>query len=82
MHATGGATANPEHVARVKQGAEAICTWREENPDVRLDLGRADLRKIDLTEADLRHALGRGRFHPLPSRQTGRAFGLQGGEEG
>ena len=48
--------ANPEHVALVKQGAEAIRQWREENPGVRLDLAGADLRKIGFTEADLREA--------------------------
>jgi Pentapeptide repeats (8 copies) len=53
--------ANPEHVEVVKQGAEAIRKWREENPNVRLDLRGAslegtDLRGADLSEADLSEA--------------------------
>jgi hypothetical protein len=45
--------ANPEHVELVKQGAEAIRRWREENPDVSLDLGGADLRGAWLSTANL-----------------------------
>jgi len=45
--------ANPEHVEIVKQGADAIRKWREENPDVRLDLRDAILREVDLHAADL-----------------------------
>ena len=48
--------ANPEHVAIVKQGAEAIRTWREKNPDARLDLTGADLHGADLNGADLHEA--------------------------
>jgi hypothetical protein len=40
--------ANPEHVAHVKQGAEAIRQWRAENPDVKLDLSEADLHGANL----------------------------------
>ncbi len=36
--------ANPEHLKIVDGCAEAIRKWREENPDVRLDLSGADLR--------------------------------------
>lgn len=46
--------ANPEHVEIVKQGAEAIREWREENPCVLFELGGADLFGTNLIEADLR----------------------------
>ena len=45
--------ANPEHVELVKQGAEAIAKWREENPHTRLDLRDVDWHNADLHEADL-----------------------------
>jgi hypothetical protein len=45
--------ANPEHVEVVKQGAEAIQKWREDNPKMKLDLGGADLHRAHLTEANL-----------------------------
>jgi hypothetical protein len=48
--------ANPDHVATVKQGAEAIRLWREQHPEERLSLYRADLHEIPLYEADLRKA--------------------------
>jgi Pentapeptide repeats (8 copies) len=53
--------ANPDHVAIVKQGAEAIRIWREQHPEERLDLSGADLRRLrglsaDLHAADLRAA--------------------------
>src|SRR5262245_53859241 len=53
--------ANEEHLARLKQGAEAWNQWREANPGIRLDLAGADLagadlRRADLTEADLDRA--------------------------
>jgi hypothetical protein len=52
--------ANPEHVELVKQGAEAIRRWREENPGVRLDLSGADLRGTILSDGDLHGADLRG----------------------
>jgi Pentapeptide repeats (8 copies) len=48
--------ANPEHVELVKQGAEAIRKWREENPETRLDLVEADLHGDDLAGAHLNRA--------------------------
>ena len=61
---------NSEHVELVKQGAEAIRRWREENPDKTLDLGgveprgpdpdMVDLRGADLHGANLRGAELRG----------------------
>jgi hypothetical protein len=44
---------NPEHVKIVRQGAAAIAEWRDQNPDVRLDLGGANLSGGQLFEADL-----------------------------
>jgi uncharacterized protein YjbI with pentapeptide repeats len=57
--------ANPEHLARLKEGVEAWNQWRESNPSVKPDLSEADLlktdfRKADLSEADLRGARLRG----------------------
>jgi hypothetical protein len=40
--------ANPEHVAIVKQGAEAIRKWRAENPDQWVDLLGAELGSIPI----------------------------------
>src|SRR5262249_10328082 len=53
--------ANPEHVAVVKDGEVAIRAWREQHPDERLDLTKADFRRftllnVDLSGADLREA--------------------------
>jgi uncharacterized protein YjbI with pentapeptide repeats len=52
--------ANNEHVALLKQGVAAWAAWRRENPDVRPDLGEADLRKTDLRGADFSGADLRG----------------------
>lgn len=49
--------ANPEHVAIVKQGAEAIRAWRAKGEECRLDLREADLRHAGLNDADLRSAM-------------------------
>jgi len=51
--------ANPEHLAILRQGVEQWNKWREEHPDVRPDLGEAnlseaDLRQTNLSQADLR----------------------------
>jgi uncharacterized protein YjbI with pentapeptide repeats len=52
--------ADPEHIAVVKQGREAIDLWREQRSDqysslypMRFKLDKADLRGVDLQEADL-----------------------------
>jgi uncharacterized protein YjbI with pentapeptide repeats len=45
--------ANPEHLAVVGQGKEAIAEWRRAHPRKRLDLSGADLRRADLRRADL-----------------------------
>jgi len=49
--------ANPEHVALVRQGAEAIREWRQEHPDERLDLRRANLFEAKLSGANLSDAI-------------------------
>jgi len=36
--------ANPEHVALVRKGADAVAEWRQAHPDERLDLSEADLK--------------------------------------
>jgi hypothetical protein len=63
--------ANPEHLAKLKEGVEAWNQWRHENPDIKadltnsdlrgailggVDLARANLRETDLREADLTNA--------------------------
>ena len=48
--------ANPEHLDVVRQGAEAIRQWKEQNPSKRLDLLEADQRVANLYGADLSRA--------------------------
>ncbi|MDQ2840624.1 MAG: pentapeptide repeat-containing protein, partial [Acidobacteriota bacterium] len=48
--------ANPEHVAKLKEGVKAWNQWRKANPRVGADLSRADLREADLSGAYLRGA--------------------------
>jgi uncharacterized protein YjbI with pentapeptide repeats len=48
--------ANDEHVALLKQGVKAWNAWRDKNPDIRPDLGGADLRGANLVGADLHSA--------------------------
>lgn len=45
--------ANEEHIDIVKQGANAIDVFRKQHPEVKLDLGGADLSYLDLSHADL-----------------------------
>ena len=46
--------ANPEHVAKLKEGVKEWNRWREENPDIRFpDLSEADLSSANLSEADV-----------------------------
>jgi len=54
--------ANPDHVALVREGFDAIARWRAAHPRERLDLTRANLKggnlnMADLTFADLRRAV-------------------------
>jgi len=48
--------ANEEHLARLKRGVEAWNFWREKNPEVKIDLRRANLRRANLRRADLNNA--------------------------
>src|ERR1700722_13206235 len=48
--------ANPEHLAKLNEGVEAWNRWRKENPDVAVDLKKANLRKKDLRRAKLNDA--------------------------
>ena len=48
--------ANPEHVALVKKGAEAIEAWRRQNHTVWLDLAGADFFTAELSRVDLSRA--------------------------
>ncbi len=45
--------ANPEHLAKLKEGVEAWNAWRDENPDVMPDLVETNLSGADLFEANL-----------------------------
>jgi len=45
--------ANPEHLARIKQGVSIWNNWRNENPELRPDLGGSDLRELNLRGAQL-----------------------------
>ena len=48
--------ANQEQLAILKQGVDVWNKWREENPDVEIDLRKADLREMKLLRANLREA--------------------------
>ena len=48
--------ANPEHLAKLKEGVAEWNQWRRLNPVVRPDLEKANLGYADLTHADLTHA--------------------------
>jgi uncharacterized protein YjbI with pentapeptide repeats len=52
--------ANDEHVALLKQGVAAWNSWRNENANIRPDLGGADLRGANLVGANLNGADLRG----------------------
>ncbi len=45
--------ANPEHLAKFKEGVEAWNKWRKDNPEIKRDLTEADLTEIDLRKANL-----------------------------
>ncbi|MBV9769781.1 MAG: pentapeptide repeat-containing protein, partial [Bryobacterales bacterium] len=45
--------ANPEHVAKLREGVAAWNAWREQNPAVKPDLSGADLKGIDFGDANL-----------------------------
>jgi uncharacterized protein YjbI with pentapeptide repeats len=48
--------ANSEQLERLKKGVEGWNKWREEHPEERVDLGKADLRGEQLAEANLAEA--------------------------
>jgi uncharacterized protein YjbI with pentapeptide repeats len=48
--------ANPEHLAKLKEGVKAWNQWREENPDVIPNLRMSDLSDMDLFEVNLESA--------------------------
>ncbi len=45
--------ANPEHLAKLKEGVKVWNAWRAENEKVRVDLSGADLKRAELTGAKL-----------------------------
>jgi uncharacterized protein YjbI with pentapeptide repeats len=48
--------ANYEHVALLKKGVDAWNEWRGQNPDIRPDLGGANLSEANLSAAYLGRA--------------------------
>ncbi len=48
--------ANEEHIGLLKKGTESWNKWREENPDVKPDFAKADLRGAKLQKANLSNA--------------------------
>jgi Pentapeptide repeats (8 copies) len=48
--------ANPEHLAKLKEGIELWNQWRDQHPDVEPDLREADLNSADLSRANLSKA--------------------------
>ena len=48
--------ANQEHVKLASSGPDALDSWREKNPDVRLDLEGADLSGVNLAGTKIRDA--------------------------
>lgn len=47
---------NGKHYLLVKEGAQAVEKWRQENPEMQLDLTWTDLSKVILSGLDLSHA--------------------------
>ncbi len=59
--------ANPKHLDVCKQGVEAWNRWREDNPETQPDLSDAELRGIELREANFGDAnLCGGSFRSRP----------------
>src|SRR5258707_1004027 len=52
--------ADDDHLAQLMKGVAAWNAWRNENPDIRLDLSEADLNRANLYGADLSEANLRG----------------------
>jgi hypothetical protein len=48
--------ANPEHLAKLKEGVEGWNKWRKDNPGIKRDLTECNLAEANLTEVDLRKA--------------------------
>ena len=47
------ATANPEHLAKLQEGMDAWNAWRAQNPELRPELTRAELKGANLADYDL-----------------------------
>jgi hypothetical protein len=45
--------ANPEHLAKLKEGVEAWNRWRKDNPEILPDLSEVDLHEMDLAWVNL-----------------------------
>jgi uncharacterized protein YjbI with pentapeptide repeats len=49
--------ANPEHLAKLQQGVAAWNAWREQNPDIKPDLQKANLYAYPLGKVNLSNAI-------------------------
>ena len=49
--------ANPEHLAKLKEGVEAWNAWRSGHPQIKIDLSESNLQKVDLQAANLSEAI-------------------------
>jgi hypothetical protein len=65
---------NQEHYDIIKQGVGEWNKWREENPDVRIDLSGANLKRANLSGADLSGAYLSGAY--LTGADLLRAIGI------
>jgi uncharacterized protein YjbI with pentapeptide repeats len=66
MAAEGGAMANEEHLARLKQGVAAWNQWRDKNPRIRPDLGEADFLEDSFGRTSLNETnLGGADLHAM-----------------
>ena len=54
--------ANPEHLAKLKEGVEAWNAWRSGQPQIKVDLSESNLQKVDLEEKDLSEAIMPGGY--------------------
>jgi len=61
-HTPAGALANPEHLAKLKEGVEPWNQWRKQNPEIRPDLRGARAEWTNLDQANLTWASLQGAY--------------------
>ncbi len=62
--------ANQEHLDILKQGTEVWNKWRQEHPEIKLELGGANLRQANLSGANLSEAFLWGVNFSMASLQS------------